>query len=278
MNSNKWMIYLVTLVAALGGFLFGYDTGVIGGTQLYFTEYFGFTSGQQGFAVASAIYGCLAGALIAGYLTNAISRKYTLILSAVLFSISAWGSGVADSYLSLVVYRVIGGLGIGLASMAAPMLIAEISPAKDRGRMVSLYQLAIVIGFFVVFLATYLIGGGDTASMSADQLQALNTHNTEKGWRTMFWSELIPAGLFFILLFFIPHSPRWLMMKGRKKQARAVLNRINSDHAAVNVEIAEIEKSLAGGSTGFSISMFKGLGVVLIIGNPAFCFSAGYRY
>lgn len=266
MNNGKWTIYLVTAIAALGGLLFGYDTGVIGGTQLYFTEYFGFTSGQQGFAVASAIYGCFVGALFAGYLTKAISRKYTLILSAALFIISAWGSGIADSYLTLIIYRIIGGLGIGMASMAAPMLIAEIAPAKDRGRLVSMYQLAIVVGFFVVFLATYFIGGGDTATMSAQEIEALNTHNTQQGWRTMFWSELIPAGLFFVLLFFIPHSPRWLMMKGRKEQARKVLARINQNDAAVELEFANIEKSLSGNSVKFSPAMFKGLGIVLVIG------------
>ncbi|MFK8029833.1 MAG: sugar porter family MFS transporter [Gammaproteobacteria bacterium] len=266
MASHKMTIYLVTSIAAIGGFLFGYDTGVIGGTQLYFTEYFGFTSGQQGFAVASAIYGCFFGALFAGYLTNAISRKYTLILSALLFTVSAWGSGVADSYMALIIYRIIGGVGIGLASMAAPMLIAEIAPAKDRGRLVSLYQLAIVLGFFVVFLATYLIGGGDTASMTAGQIQELNAYNTDQGWRVMFWSELVPAGLFFVLLFFIPHSPRWLMMKGRKDQAIAVLHRIYANEAMVQSEIAEIEQSVSEGQTRFSPALFRGLGVVLVIG------------
>lgn len=266
MKSSTRMIYLITVIAALGGLLFGYDTGVIGGTQLYFTEYFDFTSGQQGFAVASAIYGCLFGALLAGYLTNAISRKYTLILSAILFIISALGSGVADSYLTLIIYRVIGGLGIGLASMAAPMLIAEIAPAKDRGRLVSLYQLAIVIGFFVVFLATYLIGGGDTGNLTADELATINAYNTERGWRIMFWSELIPAGLFFVLLFFIPHSPRWLMMVGRKEQARQVLAKVNVGETAVEQELLNIQKSLSGAQSGFSFKLFKGLGAVLFIG------------
>ena len=239
--NGKGTLYLVTLIAALGGLLFGYDTGVIGGTQLYFTEYFNFTPGQQGFAVASAIYGCLFGALVAGYLTKAISRKYTLILSGILFLLSAWGSGVADSYTSLVVYRIIGGFGIGLASMAAPMLIAEIAPPSKRGFFVSMYQLAIVAGFFVVFLATYFIGGGDTSQLSEEAIAEINKYNTEQGWRVMFWSELIPAGIFFVLLFFIPHSPRWLMMKGREADAANVLARVSPSPEIAESELANDE-------------------------------------
>lgn len=140
---------------------------MIAGSQLYFTEYFNFTPGAHGWAVSSALYGCLFGAIAAGYLTKAISRKYTLILSAFLCAVSAWGSGIAGSLNALVIYRIIGALGIGMASMAAPMYIAEIAPPKKRGRMVSYYQLAVVVGFFVVFLATYFIGGRDTQGMLA---------------------------------------------------------------------------------------------------------------
>jgi SP family xylose:H+ symportor-like MFS transporter len=174
---QKFTILRITIVAALGGLLFGYDTGVIAGSQLYFTEYFNFTPGEQGWAVSSALYGCLFGALAGGYLTKAISRKYTLILAAILFTLSAWGSGIADSLSELVIYRIIGGLGVGMASLAAPMYIAEISPPKIRGRMVSYYQLAVVIGFFAVFLATYFIGGGDTHGMNArhDQAKFMST-------------------------------------------------------------------------------------------------------
>jgi len=264
MKSNT-TLYLVTIIAAMGGLLFGYDTGVIGGTQLYFTEHFQLSSFMQGHVNASAIGGCIIGALFAGYLTRSISRKYTLILSALLFIISAWGSGVADSPTTLVIYRIIGGLGIGLASMAAPMLIAEISPPDRRGKMVSLYQLAIVFGFFVVFLATYFIGGGNTAGMSEEAIASLNAYNTEKGWRVMFMSELIPAGLFFLLLFFIPHSPRWLMQKGREADAKAVLTRINGPDG-VDAEINEISASLANETNGLNFAVLKGLGVVLTIG------------
>ncbi len=263
---NNFTLYMVTLIAAIGGLLFGYDTGVIGGTQLYFTEYFGFSASQQGFAVASAIYGCLFGALIAGYLTKAISRKYTLILSGILFVVSAWGSGAADSYMALVLYRIIGGIGIGLASMAAPMLIAEIAPPHRRGFFVSMYQLAIVIGFFIVFLATYFIGCGETSTMSEEALAALNQYNTERGWRVMFWSELLPAGLFLVLLFFIHISPRWLMLIGREAEAAKVLSKVCASESLAHAELENIKSSLAADKpAGFDV-LLKYFGPVLIIG------------
>ena len=195
-NYNTFYIIKIAMISALGGFLFGFDTGVIGGAQLYFTEHFQLTPSQQGWAVGSALYGCLIGALVAGYLTKAISRKYTLVLSAILFFISALGSGYAASLSELVFYRIIGGVGIGFASMAAPMYIAEISPATQRGRMVSLYQLSIVLGFFVVFLATYYIGGGSANESSVEQLAMDHQYNLSRGWRIMLWSELFPAGIF----------------------------------------------------------------------------------
>ena len=243
-STNNFLVIKVALIAAIGGFLFGFDTGVIGGTQLFFTKYLELTPGQQGWAVGSALYGCFLGALVAGYLTNAISRKYTLMLAAGLFSISAWGSGVADSLSVLVIYRIIGGIGIGFASMAAPMYIAEVSPASQRGRMVSLYQLAIVLGFFIVFLVTYFIGGGSSAELTVEQLQNLNDYNLEQGWRIMFWSELPVTLLFLCLLFFVPHSPRWLALKGRKQDAINVLARLSSSKEQAESEYAMIEKSL----------------------------------
>ncbi len=264
---QTFAVFRITLVVALGGLLFGYDTGVIGGSQLYFTEYFNLSPGEQGWAVSSALYGCLLGAILAGYLTRKISRKYTLIVSAALFTVSAWGSGVADSLDVLVMYRIIGGLGVGLASMASPMYIAEISPPKDRGRMVSLYQLAVVIGFFVVFLATYIIGGGHSAEHSAEAMALLHEKNVNEGWRTMFWSELVPALAFFFLLFFVPHSPRWLMMQGREEEARRVLQSITGSEAKASEEFEQIAKSFEENtSEGFAALFAKGMGVVLLLG------------
>lgn len=267
MNKTNFSVVKVALIAAIGGFLFGFDTGVIGGTQLFFTEYFSLTPGQQGWAVGSALYGCFFGALVAGYLTDAISRKYTLILAALLFCISAYGSGVADSLNVLVVYRIIGGIAIGLASMAAPMYIAEISPASQRGKMVSLYQLAIVLGFFVVFLATYFIGGGEAAGQSPAALQQAHDYNLNTGWRVMFWSELIPASVFLLVLFFIPHSPRWLVMRGRTKEAGEVLKSFGGEDQRVQQELNQIQVSLNEKNvTSIKVLLAGTLGVAVFIG------------
>jgi len=295
-NYNTFYIVKIAMIAAIGGFLFGFDTGVIGGAQLYFTEHFELTPAEQGWAVGSALYGCLLGALVAGYLTNAISRKYTLVLSAVLFCVSAWGSGVASTLSELVVYRIIGGIGIGFASMAAPMYIAEISPAEQRGKMVSLYQLSIVLGFFVVFLATYYIGGGNSVGASAEQLAAVHQENLDRGWRIMFWSELIPAGLFLLMLLFVPHSPRWLVIKRRDEQARTVLSKLYSDSVKVDTNLAQIKasvsekpseantKAIASGLMfaifiGVMLSVFQqitGINAILYYGAEIFSNALGY--
>ena len=256
-----------TIVATLGGFLFGYDTGVIGGTQLFFTEYFSLSSGEQGWAVSSALYGSLVGAMIAGYLSSKISRKYTLILSAMLFTVSAFGSGIAMTLTELVLYRIVGGLGIGMASMTAPMYIAELAPPKDRGRLVSYYQLAVVLGFFIVFLATYFIGKGDTTGLTPEEITAIHDYNLDRGWRVMFWSELLPALAFLILLFFVPHSPRWLMLKGREEDAKLVLAKITAGSEESQSEFTEIKESLVKAQKHHTASIFGvGMGLVLFIG------------
>ncbi|WKK74614.2 sugar porter family MFS transporter [Marivirga salinae] len=234
--SKKGLLILIAAVAALGGLLFGYDTGVINGAQFYFSKYFELDAAMKGWVVGSALLGCLVGALSAGYITTKIGRKAALIISASLFTVSAFGSGLPEfmqqSVTLLVIFRIIGGLGIGLASMAAPTYIAEISPKDKRGILVSFYQLAVVTGFFVVFLATYFIGEGNTPEQ-----------NIESGWRWMFWSELIPCSIFLILTFFIPRSPRWLVMSGREEEALKVLNTLHEKEEAQK-EIDEIKFSL----------------------------------
>ena len=204
-------LLLIAAVSALGGLLFGYDTGVINGAQFYLTEHFNLSDALKGWVVGSALLGCFVGAIVAGPLSIKIGRKWSLIISAIFFSLSAYGSGLPEIFPQtvsmLVFFRILGGLGIGIASMNAPMYIAEIAPSNIRGRMVTYYQLAIVIGFFVVFLVTYFIGNNLTV-----------TENIEFGWRRMFWSELIPSILFLGLLFVVPKSPRWLALKGKLKE------------------------------------------------------------
>ena len=259
-TSNKRInIYFITIVITLGGLLFGYDTGVINGTQFYFSKYFELTGAIKGFIVSSALLGALFGAAISGLMSKRIGRKNSLIIAAVLFAISAWGSGMPsmlpETTTLLVIFRVLGGLGIGIASMNAPMYIAEIAPAEKRGTLVTFYQLAIVIGFFVVFLATYMIGN----NLSEAQ-------NIEYGWRQMFWSELIPAGLFLVLLFFVPKSPRWLMIKGREDEAKTILTQIHGQEVA-NKEFIEIQESIHKDANSKKVSIFsKSMLSIIIIG------------
>ncbi len=238
MNKSRRQAYLVMIscVAALGGFLFGYDTGVINGTQFYFSKYFDLSAALKGWVVGSALLGCFLGAIVAGPFSLAFGRKISLIVSALLFTVSAWGSGLPaflpESVALLVAFRLIGGLGIGIASMNAPMYIAELAPADIRGRMVTFYQMAIVIGFFIVFLVTYSIGSGQD-----------ETYNLNVGWRWMFWSELVPCILFLILLFLVPRSPRWLMLKGKEEESKAILTRIHGEKVAEE-EMDEIRASI----------------------------------
>jgi SP family xylose:H+ symportor-like MFS transporter len=258
-STTKINIYFITIVITLGGLLFGYDTGVINGTQFYFSKYFELTGALKGFIVSSALLGALAGAASAGIISKAIGRKNSLIIAAILFTISAWGSGLPsmlpESTTLLVIFRLIGGLAIGIASMNAPMYIAEIAPAKNRGILVTFYQLAVVIGFFVVFLVTYFIGSDLTES-----------ENIAFGWRNMFWSELVPAGLFLVLLFFVPKSPRWLMIKGREEEAENILIRIHGEEIAAK-EIKEIRNNIKAESTKKKASIFnKTMLPIVIIG------------
>ncbi|MEL0643168.1 sugar porter family MFS transporter [Olleya sp. Ti.3.14] len=252
-------LLLIAAVSALGGLLFGYDTGVINGAQYYLTEHFQLSDALKGWVVGSALLGCFVGAIVAGPLSIKIGRKWSLIISALLFTLSAYGSGLPEifpqSVSMLVFFRILGGLGIGVASMNAPMYIAEIAPSNIRGRMVTYYQLAIVIGFFVVFLATYYIGNNLTIA-----------ENIEFGWRRMFWSELIPSGLFLILLFFVPKSPRWLALKGKDKEALIVLEQIN-DAKVASKEMLQIKKSLNQNNDGIKVSYFsKAILIIIAIG------------
>ncbi len=258
-STKRINIYFVTIVITLGGLLFGYDTGVINGTQFYFSKYFELTGWLKGFIVSSALLGALAGAASAGMISKSIGRKKSLIIAAILFAVSAWGSGLPsmlpESMTLMVIFRILGGIAIGMASMNAPMYIAEIAPAKNRGTLVTYYQMAVVIGFFVVFLATYFIGSGLTEQQNIDY-----------GWRYMFWSELVPAIAFLVLLFLVPKSPRWLMIKGREDEAKEVLTAIHGQEVA-DIEFVEIKDSIVKEGKVKKASIFeKSLFPIVIIG------------
>ena len=263
---NKKLI-LPIVISTLGGFLFGYDTGVINGAQLFFKDYFNFSTAEQGWAVGSALIGCIFGGLGAGVLAESLGRKKSLLIAAFLFSISAIGSALAESLFGLAIYRIVGGVGIGLASMLSPMYISEVSPKEKRGAMVSLNQMAIVTGFLVVFFVNYWVGNHLASSMITVDVnaEALNTWNVNYGWRYMFGLELIPAILFFLLLFFVPESPRWYVIKGDQANAVKSLQKLGYKDDVAKTKAIEIENSLEKKESG-NWSALKGIGFAVFVG------------
>ncbi len=235
----KRILYVYSFVAALGGFLFGFDMAVISGTIPFITEYFNLSDTLLGYAVSSALAGCVIGALFVGKPGDAYGRRNMLKVMAALFFISAIGSGIANSLTVFVTFRFIGGLAVGGASVLSPMYISEISPAKIRGRMVALTQLAIVIGALAAFFSNYLLVGLG-----------------ENNWRWMFLAEGIPALAFFILLFFVSASPRWLVKMGRIDEARSVIKSVNHMADAEKV-IDEITQSIDKEIFAKSVVLFK---------------------
>ena len=214
-------LLLATLVAALGGFLFGYDTAVISGAVGALEKHFLLTPLQTGWAGASAIIGCIPGAMLAGFLSDWFGRKKILLLCALLYCVSGLWSAVPTSFAEFIVARFFGGLAIGASSMICPTYIAELAPEKQRGWLCALFQLGIVVGIFIVFFVNMLIQGAGDA-----------VWNEALGWRWMLGSEALPAALFFGLLFTVPESPRWLVQNAREDEARAILARlVGAEHA-----------------------------------------------
>ena len=235
----------ITLVSAMGGLLFGYDWVVIGGAKPFYERFFDIANSPylQGWAMSSALIGCLFGALSSGYFSDRYGRKFPLITAAALFTIAAIGTGASNQFTLFVIYRLIGGLGIGLASAISPMYIAEISPAEMRGRLVSINQLTIVIGILAAQIINYLIAEAVPAGATNELI--LNSWNGQTGWRWMFWAGTVPAILFFILSFFIPESPRVLAKSGKSEAAFSILKRIGGHDYAIQ-EQKEIAETLHG--------------------------------
>lgn len=235
-GENLGRVILISTSAAIGGFLFGFDSGVINGTVDALRGAFDSDAVGTGFNVASMLLGCAIGAFFAGTLADKFGRKAILIITALTFIVSAWGSGAAGSSLEFVFYRILGGLAVGAASILGPAYISEIAPSRIRGRLTSLQQLMIVLGLFAAFLSNYFLA--DIAGGSSNEFWA-----GYQTWQWMFWMEIIPAVIFFFSLLFIPESPRYLVAAGRPDEAIKVLASISHPNDAAS-KVAEIQATL----------------------------------
>ena len=267
-NYNLGHVIVITLSAAIGGFLFGFDSSVINGANVALKGYFGCNDMQLGLAVSLALIGAAAGAYFAGRLADKFGRVRCMLAAAVLFFVSAIGSGLPFTVADFIMWRVIGGIGIGVASIIAPIYIAETAPAHLRGRLGSMQQFAIVIGIFVALLSNYVIVRiAGSASRPIMGFEA---------WKVMFWVEAIPALLYGIAAYTLPESPRYLVSKGRLDEAKKVLAQINED--GVEAEINSINETfknskpaklsdlleMVGGKKRVAPIVWAGLGIAIL--------------
>lgn len=256
----KAYVIIISLVAAFGGLLFGFDTAVISGVLPYLTAHFKLDTAQQGWAVSSVIIGCIAGTQLAGIPAEKLGRKISLIITAVLFVITSIGTAQAESFTAFIIFRMIGGIAIGAASALSPMYIAEVAPAAYRGRLVSLNQLTIVVGILLAFFSNYLVDRyGDNS------------------WRLMLGMQLFPAVLFLVSLFFIPESPRWLIRKNKVEKAKQIIykltgNRllptISNEQINFNQQVKELAKPphrrlMVAGIILAILQQFTGINVIM---------------
>ncbi|WP_096439256.1 D-xylose transporter XylE [Alteribacter populi] len=266
-KQNSLYIILITLIACIGGLLFGYDTAVISGAdrsiEAYFIEPLGLGSLAHGATISSALIGCIIGGLLSGYFASKFGRRNSLIAAATLFFLSALGSAYPEFLfftkdeqsisllLAFNLYRIIGGIGVGLASAIVPMYIGEIAPAKIRGRLVSFNQFTIIFGMLVVYFVNWGIASGQP-------LEWIN----DVGWRYMFASEAIPALLFGILLFFVPETPRYLAIKNQDDKALAILTKINGSSEAKTI-LSEIKQTVSVNISSEKIFAYGKLVIVI---------------
>ncbi len=251
-------VMVLTGVAAIGGLLFGYDTGVISGAIGYLRTRFALDADMQGWAAASALVGCMIGAGFSGALSDWLGRKRLLILAAIMFTISGVGTAIPRNLTEFVIARIIGGFGIGAASMLCPLYIAEIAPARIRGRLVSINQFAIVTGFLVVYFVNALV------ARTGEGLGG-ESWNVLYGWRWMMGSEALPALVFLVLLIGVPESPRWLVKRGRESEAFNVLARVNGDVQA-RADMREITETIAREERSLTQLLRPGLRRAMLIG------------
>jgi len=237
-------LWLICIIAAMGGLLFGYDWVVIGGAKPFYEPFFRISESPflQGLAMSSALIGCLVGAVVSGAMSDRFGRRRLLIAAGLLFSVSAIGTALAWDFVWFNLFRWLGGVGIGLASNLSPMYIAEVSPAEMRGRFVSINQLTIVIGILAAQIVNWLIAEQVPDDAALEFIR--ESWNGQVGWRWMFGAETVPAMVFFLLMFFVPESPRWLVKYGRDDEARRVLARVGGERYA-EAEVADVRATLA---------------------------------
>ena len=259
MNSyDKRFIYFICLVSAMGGLLFGYDWVVIGGAKPFYELYFGISGNTtlQGVAMSTALVGCLIGAMVAGSMADRYGRKPLLLISAMLFTLSAIATGAFNDFALFNIARFVGGIGIGVASALSPMYIAEIAPSDVRGRLVALNQMTIVLGILGAQVTNWQLAEPVPSGFAAADI--LESWNGQTGWRWMFWAETVPAAAFLVLAFLIPESPRWQMFHDRRQQAMSTLTRIGgtgyaeTEAAAICASVSDNNDNSGGLRTLFS--------------------------
>lgn len=264
---NLKYIFTISMVAAMGGLLFGYDWVVIGGAKPFYELYFDISQSPawQGWAMSSALIGCVFGAMLGGSTSDQYGRKKLLILAAILFIVSAYGSGAANHFSLFIVFRLLGGLGIGIASMISPIYIAEVAPAEVRGLFVSINQLTIVIGILAAQIVNMLIAQPVPDTFNDQQI--LSSWNGQLGWRWMFWAEILPAFAFFTLMFLVPESPRFLMKIRNTVAARKILAKVGGGDYA-DKTLRDIDRSLAEHTSKISFKplLQRKIRPVLVVG------------
>jgi SP family arabinose:H+ symporter-like MFS transporter len=286
-------LLLLTAVAALGGFLFGFDTGVVSGLNEKVREYFALNAVKEGFFVSSVTIGCIIGAALAGFASDAFGRKSVLLLSGILFFVSILGCGFPPNFTGLILFRWIGGVGVGVASMVAPLYISEIAPPSLRGRLVTLFQMAIVIGIFAAYASNAMIRSLENLLPEKLGIPGVHWIFVDEYWRGMFLMGCFPAALYFVALFFVPESPRWWAGKNRNDKALHTLEKLFGREEAER-EMREIHAVLAEGTGRFAevfstkyrfglmigvllmfFSQVTGINVIMYFGNQVFK-EAGY--
>lgn len=263
-KESKSYLFLITFISAIGGLLFGYDWVVIGGAKPFYEVFFDIADSpaMQGWVMGSAILGCLLGVMVSGSLSDRYGRKPLMFTAAIIFIVAAIGTGICNNLVWFIVYRILGGIGIGIASNLSPMYIAEISPADKRGKFVSINQLTIVIGILSAQIVNWLI-----ADPVVEGQSILNSWNGQMGWRWMFWAGGVPAVFFFIFLFFIPESPRWLSLRHKFTLSEKILEKIGgTNYAKHEIEILKSSANTSVEKANYKM-LFEGkMPKILLIG------------